>query len=465
MVVCGTSNCRQPTKNGWIELKDLDLRAGEYKVHLISKLFSGPDLPYSLIASTDSFIIEPSPFRAFRPGPTTKRDGTTGLRVAENINVRVIAETGRRVRYTSPEAIEYESSLAFHSEPDGAAIFPLSDGGFVYMSNAELGDRRGGVFAVEFDQNGEVKRYEQRLRGTSYNCSGGSTSYGTYVSCEEWSGGMCWQVDPTGRRNPEVTNLVEPGNHEAMAQDNRDPKRPCFFVTEDHPYGALRRWCPDPRNVNLDSTNSQWNMLHGTGARSYLEIYDGSNQFGWTNDIDRGRRSANRYFPGSEGITFDGKGKLYVVSKTRRLLYSFDLDRMTYKSESTARGLFNGGSFEAEPDQISQFEPGDRYQYLTEDGGSSAGLFAREKATGNMYTLFYTNDSRFDTDEITGVALSPDGRFLYACVQERGYFLELSRSDGEGFEGRTSNLKFHARHDNGGGINEDNIFHSARQHG
>ena len=82
-----------------------------------------------------------------------------------------------------------------------------------------------------------------------------------------------------------------------------------------------------------------------------------------------------------------------------------------------------------------------------------------------MYTLFYTNDSRFDTDEITGVALSPDGRFLYACVQERGYFLELSRSDGERFEGRTSNLKFHARHDNGGGMEEDNIFHSARQHG
>ena len=59
----------------------------------------------------------------------------------------------------------------FHVDPDAAAVFPKSDGGWIYASNSET--TNGGVGAIHFDSNGEMTNYEMILDTTSQNCGGG----------------------------------------------------------------------------------------------------------------------------------------------------------------------------------------------------------------------------------------------------------------------------------------------------
>ena len=62
-----------------------------------------------------------------------------------------------------------------------------------------------------------------------------SEQWGTWVSCEEYPGGQCVQVDPTGVKAPEITAIggQDGGLFEAFAADYRDESNPYFFVTED----------------------------------------------------------------------------------------------------------------------------------------------------------------------------------------------------------------------------------------
>ena len=113
----------------------------------------------------------------------------------------------------------------------------------------------------------------------------------TWISCEEVMGGQCWQIDPhpLSLRPARVTLLgdsVQGGKYESVAVDNRNPERPIFFTTEDHEWGALRRFRADRRG---------WHALHTGGNTTLLNILDEST-FEWTTDEGKGRTSANTYF-------------------------------------------------------------------------------------------------------------------------------------------------------------------------
>ena len=89
--------------------------------------------------------------------------------VSKGIVVRVLARANLKVSYANGE----QSKLRFHSSPDGAAVIPLDDGGYVYVSNAEVTGGNGGVYGVYFDDAHNVKDYKALLTGTTRNCSGG----------------------------------------------------------------------------------------------------------------------------------------------------------------------------------------------------------------------------------------------------------------------------------------------------
>ena len=137
-----------------------------------------------------------------------------------------------------------ESDDKMHSRADGAGIIPHpSDGGWYYVSNSEANSGSGGVRALRFDASGNVIGYERVLTGTSRNCGGGVTYWGTWVTCEEnGSSGRCYKVDPyTGYTG--LTNVApQGGNYESVAYDNQDPEATRFFLTEDHERGALVRF-------------------------------------------------------------------------------------------------------------------------------------------------------------------------------------------------------------------------------
>jgi hypothetical protein len=387
------------------------------------------------------------------------------------MSVRMIAKANRKVKYANGKL----SNLPFHSMPDGAAVFPLSDGYYVYVSNSEMKSANGGVYGVYFDENGRVVDYKRLLAGTTRNCSGGKMPWNTWVSCEEYGRGQCWQVDPDPdgehHTEPEMTLLgQEGGNFEAVACDNSNPSNPVFYLTEDAESGALRRYRP------LNGTG--WDTLHKEGGTfDYLEFID-EQRFRWTTNLNDARNSQQKWFSNVEGVDyFDGKcveitscctciqivltycylslaGKLYFVSKKTHLLYTLDLKSLTYNTTSTELNLFGDGTFSNSPDQIIRGKGGN-VLYFTEDGGKTVGVYAIDQ-NNKRYTMFEAYSSKYIGDETTGLAFSPDGTKMYACFQDCGCensedvdftcgcLLEFSRRDGESFDGSTFSLKFHA---------------------
>lgn len=348
-----------------------------------------------------------------------------GIQVSQGLLLRRIVRSGEPVVYMSKEATSRTSKLPYHSNPDGAHIFESPDGGFVYVSNSEDPRSAGGVYALVFDKRGFIRNYHQLLNGTSRNCNGGSTPWDTWISCEEVPGGRCWQVDPFGNKKPNPIRIGT-GEFEAFATDDRDPNNLAFFVTEDRSDGALRRYRP-PSGEALS-----WPMLHNSNATvDYLEFIP-ERRFRWTSSIQSGRDSALKNYQFTEGIAHHD-GSLMFISKKQKQLFRLDMDSMTYTVESTyVKHMSGGGSFGNGPDHLLALPSG--ILYFTEDGGDTPGIFAYNGS--DFLTLLEANADQYKRDETTGIAFSPDGKFLLFCIQERGHCFQASRIDGQPFDGQ-----------------------------
>jgi len=128
----------------------------------------------------------------------------------------------------------------WHLGPDGGATFPVSDGGWVYVSNSEV-PAVGGASAVAFRPDGTIRDAYRILTGTSLNCAGGPTPWGTWLSCEEHERGLVWECDPTGASQGTSRPALGAFSHEAAAVD---PVGGQVYLTEDRPDGRLYRFTP-----------------------------------------------------------------------------------------------------------------------------------------------------------------------------------------------------------------------------
>jgi hypothetical protein len=381
-----------------------------------------------------------------------------GLVLSQGLTSRCIAAAGQPVKHDAVDGsgLPTRSTEIFHGLPDGAAVFvdPSGTGSYKYVSNSEVRDEgRGGVGAITFDGAGNVIAYERLLSNTTWNCGGGKTWWGTWMSCEESLNGRVYEVDPFGATANRMTVIggdEGPGRYESAAYDNRSPSDPKFFVTSDKPNGPLLRFTPDPYAVIQAVVSGNYSDLLHTDSdlveNEYLvlhfEAVDAGN-FTWTSNITEAEQSAVQHYSNAEGMDVRD-GMLYFVAKREKHLFILDLDAQTFVRSSTKSGAFNSG-----PDQVARLlsdDDGTGILYFCEGGEMGTGVHGRN-SDGQFFTILQADEGPSDFDRIdgetSGLAFSPDGKRMYVSFQQQGKIFEIRRTDGRPFGGQRLDIKYH----------------------
>ena len=315
--------------------------------------------------------------------------------------------------------------------PDGAATFGSDgpDGGWIYVCNSEaVLPGTGGVSAVRFTADGEIADAYRILEGSTVNCAGGPTPWGTWLSCEEydWHGnrdateafgsvaGRVFETDPTGSTDPVVLPALGLFQHEAAAVD---PVNECVYMTEDQPDGCLYRFVPDSY-PSLGSGRLEVALLEA-GTLTWEEVPDPSAASEPTKDQVPGAAR----FDGGEGLWYHD-GTVVFATKGDNRVHAVDAATGAYRVIYDADDL--GGDAPLRGVDNLTVEPGSGDVYVAEDGGNMEVVII----TPSGEVAPFARVDGHEGSEVTGPVFSPDGSRLYFSSQRgsdgRGVTFEVS---------------------------------------
>ena len=332
----------------------------------------------------------PSPY-----GPISAFPDGNGLRLPAGFTSRVIATTGKSVENTV---------YPWHPLPDGGACFAMSDGGWAYTSNSET-PVAGGASMVRFDPWANIVDARRILVGTSVNCAGGPTPWGTWLSCEEWDRGMVWEcyLDGLAAQPRPALGVF---THEAAALD---PRHGLVYLTEDEPDGRFYRFVP-----------SAWPSLDSGQLQAAQVIWDDERHLAGQVKWQRGPAEFSaRFWPnserttpfrGGEGCWYDG-GFVYFSTKGDNRVWSYD--HRGKRLEVIHDPIVHPNSPLSGVDNVTVSKSRDIY--VAEDGGDMQICLITPPP--NRIVAAFLELEEHDGSEITGPAFNPAGDRLYFSSQ------------------------------------------------
>lgn len=324
-----------------------------------------------------------------RYGPIGSVPDVNDLLLPKGFRSRLVAIGGEVVEGTS---------YAWHPYPDGGACFAAEDGGWVYVSNSEVSVLgRGGAGAVRFDAKGRIVDAYPILTGTTMNCSGGKTSWGTWLSCEEIEEGRVWECDPFGRDPAVVRPALGILPHEVAIADRA---RKVLYLTEDRPDGLFYRFRPE-RWRDLTTGTLEAASVSREGHVTWLPVPDPEAKSGTVRSSVTGATPFN----GGEGAVVY-KNAVFFTTKGDNFVRRLDL------RTSRLSDIWEGSEPLQGADNLTVHRPtGDLF--VCEDGGNMELVVIGSDGNVAPFARFVGQDE----SEVTGVAFDPSGTRLYFSSQ------------------------------------------------